>query len=344
MTAVDYRPLALPANYSPETGAPYFGDARYPTYTPEVRPLEQVRVTHGGLVLKGMRLLQASAPIPLNKSKAYFTRLAWYNLLRYRSVAVPSDRPLGVIHTPWTVGNYYHWLLESLPRLLALQHSGSPFRLLLPDYAWQRLSQDTLAAFGIHQKDICFTPGKAHTRVQQLLLPTTVPQLFTLYSTVPQALQVLVDYALQQPAPAVQALGPRIYISRGKAGFRLLSNEAAVWDLLQAHGYQQVYMEDYSLYEQIHLMQRTTHLVASHGSGLVNLAFLRQGSHVLEIFRGKDVHNDIHNRSYWVLANVCGIHYHYQACPAVVPQQHYHVSDFTADLALLEANLAGMED
>ncbi|MBX3102997.1 MAG: glycosyltransferase family 61 protein [Bacteroidetes bacterium] len=340
---VVYEPLALPANYTAETGVTYYGDARYPTYAIELKQLSDVRVTHGGLIMQGWQLLPQSAPIPLNKSAGYFKRLAIYNRLRYPAFRPQHQEPLGIIHTPWTIGNYYHWLLESLPRLLALQQSGLPFRLLLPRYAWQRLTQDTLAAFGIQEADIVFSPGKAVSYVHEVLLPATVPQLFTLYKEVPDAIARLVAYACAQPAPRVQGLGPRIYISRGKAGFRLLSNEAAVWELLQAHGYQKVYMEDYSLYEQIHLMQNTRQLVASHGSGLVNLAFLPQGSHVLEMFRQKDASNTIHNRSYWVLANVCGIHYHYQACPADRPQEHYHVSDFAADLDVLEANLKRME-
>ena len=76
----------------------------------------------------------------------------------------------------------------------------------------------------------------------------------------------------------------KIYISRREKNFRKIINEKSLIHALERKGYKTLYFEDYSVKDQIKIMQESNKVIAIHGAGLVNINFCRKGTKILELF------------------------------------------------------------
>jgi capsular polysaccharide biosynthesis protein len=119
------------------------------------------------------------------------------------------------------------------------------------------------------------------------------------------------------PQPDQQA----IYISRADAAQRFIENEAELFPILDhaADGIvvKVVQLEGRSLADQIQLFQACRLLVGLHGAGLTNMLWMPTGSHVIEIRR----RGDDHNNCYFAMACALGHRYSYVQADDVLPGQ-----------------------
>ena len=75
----------------------------------------------------------------------------------------------------------------------------------------------------------------------------------------------------------------RIYISREAASSRKVSNYPDVLDVLSRHQVTPFVLEGMPLATQVDLFSKADLVVAEHGAGLANIAFMRPGSFVVEL-------------------------------------------------------------
>jgi hypothetical protein len=94
-----------------------------------------------------------------------------------------------------------------------------------------------------------------------------------------------IDYLRRTLAPDLAgAARLRIYVSRGDATSRRVTNEAELCQLLTAHGFTSLLASQMSYAEQAAAFAAASHIVGAHGAGLTNLVLCRPGTHVLEFF------------------------------------------------------------
>jgi hypothetical protein len=75
----------------------------------------------------------------------------------------------------------------------------------------------------------------------------------------------------------------RVYLSRGDAGVRRLTNEEDVIALLTKYGFETLAIGSMPISEQVAVFADTTHLVSAHGAGLSNMIFMPENSVVTEL-------------------------------------------------------------
>jgi hypothetical protein len=93
----------------------------------------------------------------------------------------------------------------------------------------------------------------------------------------PEAIEWLNRLSRAIPGGAEPGRGTRkLYISRSDAGQRVVANEAALFQVLEARGFELVRLADLSVAAQLALMRSAATVVAGHGRGLTWLA-LHQG-------------------------------------------------------------------
>lgn len=73
--------------------------------------------------------------------------------------------------------------------------------------------------------------------------------------------------------PARHTKTERIYISRSRARWRRVTNEAAVCALIAPYGFRVVHLEDLSFREQVELFHRAEIVMGPHGAGLNTILF-----------------------------------------------------------------------
>jgi hypothetical protein len=197
--------------------------------------------------------------------------------------------------------NYFHWLLDVLPRIAVMEQSGLQYyRLLVPAEMrpWQK---DSLDALGYKEdRRVGFDGGR--WRVESLLVPSLMG--FSGMSR-PWAVNWLRERLQCKPD---KKAGARIYISRAHAGFRRVQNDEAVRGLLEKNGFQTVYTEDLTFSEQRRLFSNAAWVVSMHGAGLTNILFAPTACRVLEFMSPAD---DQVNTCYYALSAACGHSYQY---------------------------------
>ena len=203
-----------------------------------------------------------------------------------------SDNPTNPLHmshlprprqTPHTVAvlttgpnhNYYHWLLEAIPRLDLYERSGLPIdRYYAPIHS--RFQRETLALLGIPREQI--VPATRHTHL--------APARLVVSSFHGSLSRVKTDFLFRRLTAHVglwAGPSPRIFISRGSRGVRSIVNEREVLRVLRPLGFVRLRLEGMPLAKQIAVFSRAECVVGPHGAGLTNLTFCRPGTKVVEI-------------------------------------------------------------
>ena len=181
--------------------------------------------------------------------------------------------------------NYFHWMVDILPRLELLRRSGVSWQAI--DWIWinsvqHPFQQETLEALGIPASKLL--SSDRHPYIQaELVVPSFAGHLGWLE---PWALRFLRDTFLplgEQVRPIQDRPFDRIYISRANANHRRVLNEAEVIEQLQPLRFVPVRLETLSFAEQVALFAQAKVIVAPHGGGLTNLLFCQPGTVVVEL-------------------------------------------------------------
>jgi capsular polysaccharide biosynthesis protein len=250
--------------------------------------------------------------------------------LRFAKKRLPAGQPYVRVHTSYR--GYYHWLLESVPKLLEAQRTIPNFTLLLPASYTDAFYADTLRLLRLTAVER-LQPQTMY-RVPELALPL-LPEPQGNYSA--QTMREVKAVFLAAAGVGQEALTPptRLYISRRKAPRRKVLNEAEVEQLLGRYGFQCVCFEDFTFEDQLRLCASANVLVSMHGAGLSNMIFMPEQATVVE-FRKFD---DGHNYFFTGLGETLGYQYHLLYCPAADEQQSVQDADLYVDIAALDAVL-----
>ncbi|RPH97184.1 MAG: glycosyltransferase family 61 protein [Lysobacterales bacterium] len=182
----------------------------------------------------------------------------------------------------WAGLNYFHWLIDGLPRLAALHKiaASRPMTLLVPETmpsAWE----DALAC--------CLPEGMATQRASGWVQPERFILVSPRHiSPAPWLTAEERKYLRQRVFDSLQ-LDPdaqptrRLYISRSGAAIRRVANEAAVQQTLASFGFETVQPERLSFAQQARLFHEARCIVGAHGAGFANLLFAGR-ARVLELF------------------------------------------------------------
>ena len=199
-------------------------------------------------------------------------------LLHRRRFRIPQHRRgtallLGAANSD----NYYHWLLESLPRWKILQDAGyTDYDYVLLHSKPYRFQDETLDRLNV--------PGEKRLRCNKNFMHQfdrlVVPAMpFPLWQVTPWACEWVRALFPQRGG------GPeRIYLSRRDAARRRLVNEAEMEARLEKMGFVCVQPEKMSVAKQATLFSAAKWVVAPHGAGLANLVFAPSGARVVELF------------------------------------------------------------
>jgi capsular polysaccharide biosynthesis protein len=207
---------------------------------------------------------------------------------------------------------YYHFLVETLPRIIALQAAGAltPETKLL---TWgQPYEMSWLALLGVTPDQVvAFDPEKIYC-ANQLLVPTPVPRITPAREVLVATRQAL---GIQTLPKAQREL--IVYVSREGEPTRRVANEAAMLDAIKQTFPLQplvVFRGGMTPLEAIDLFQRASVVVGPHGAGLSHLIFSAPGTSVVEFIFLADP-----PLMFWHAASALG--QEYWALP--VPQSYY---------------------
>lgn len=217
-------------------------------------------------------------PLPMGRFNPLYWRYMWQGDLRNRHQLPSASRISGsavVLNNPWC-HNFYHWLLEVVPRIMLMRWVG-----IQPDWyvvdcqgGYQRRALELL---GIAPQN-CIQPHYGLHLKADLLVRPGVPGVgdwSDMAKTIVQGLPATAGSSIPSP--------PRIYISRKAASHRKLANENELRKFLANRGFATYSFENIDFAQQVRLIGSAEVIVAVHGAALANLIFAKPGTSVLEI-------------------------------------------------------------
>ena len=272
-------------------------ERRYPSYGPTANQV--VRYQHSSIVGRHSSILgpentlvadvgyyhpspKSMRPLPMGRFNPLYWRYMWQGDLRNRQQLPKATRIEGtaaVLNNPWC-HNYYHWLLEVVPRIMLLRRAGVEPDWFVLEFQ-SRYQKRVLELLGI-PLDKCIQPHYGqHLKADSFVRPSHpgVSAWKEMASTIKNCLA-------ENDAPGESCEGKRgrrIYISRKAAAHRKLANEAELDRDLAACGFESHSFESIDFSQQVRLMRDAEVIVAVHGAALANLIFARPGTPVIEI-------------------------------------------------------------
>jgi len=204
------------------------------------------------------------------------------------------DGSLAVISSPGQQ-NYYHWMLQVLPRLKILAESKIHYDkiYLFADnfkYQWQKDSLNGVMNYlNIPQDKLLFT-NKSNSVIEakKLIVPSVawLPSKNNFWHIWHYNLLIWYKKFFQDVFVKKMNTPKRIFISRSKAGYRRISNESDLFESLSKLGFISVRLEDMSIFEQATLFNNADIIVGPHGAGWTNLIFCKPNTKIIEIDHG----------------------------------------------------------
>lgn len=224
----------------------------------------------------------------------------------FSTIRLPRPQKLegrtAVCVTPEAPGNYYHWLIDLLPRVALVRNSGAKFDRLLLNGARAAYEQASLGLLGLSSDEILYV-GAA----DRFSLPSAIIPSMGHWSQVIAPWKIRILRQVRESLARVDRNPlPRIYISRQRAAVRRVCNEAELRPLLEQRGFKFIELESIPWVQQLVLFFNAEIIVAPHGAALANIAFCRPNALLVEIGTRAGF-----REFYWRLATSASLRYQF---------------------------------
>ncbi|WP_207476498.1 glycosyltransferase 61 family protein [Arenibaculum pallidiluteum] len=187
--------------------------------------------------------------------------------------------------------NYYHWIIDDLPRLAAVESwDGAAGRPVLVNAGMAPFQIRMLELAGLDPERLKTPMSGCLTRYAELGVavlpdrprrPDGAPDWMAPHVTRP-----VLAWLRERFAPVMKPrrdLPGRIMILRGDASMRRCENEDEILDMARGRGFEPVRLETLSFDDQAALFAGAETVLAVHGAGCTNMAFSPPGATLIEL-------------------------------------------------------------
>ncbi|MHA1539825.1 MAG: glycosyltransferase family 61 protein [Alphaproteobacteria bacterium] len=182
----------------------------------------------------------------------------------------------------------YAHIFEAVSRLLiAKEHGLLEGAKLLVSHSVAPYLADMLTLFNVKVQSVIMEKGVEYLPEETTLISPLfhIPSMDPLFSTLFWK-HLSPDFQPQKPATK------KLFISREKAGKRIILNQKEVEECALKAGYEKVFLEDLSFLAQAQLMMQAKWILAQHGGGLANICFARPETNIIELMGLHHFHKD----------------------------------------------------
>ena len=241
-------------------------------------------------------------------SDRVYTRLGANRWINYYSIDRLNLIRCGISMVHPYHWNYFHFIIEVLPKFLILEKTVIPRSVpLIFDSCVQNIPQllELIEIFNVENREVLFINRLEWRRVDKLYLISPV-QRFPLNLIDPRKEQLdtfayngesikwlrkrIFDFLGVTDNDNRDITRHKIFLSR-KNGTRRPYNEADVWEVLKEFGYISVNTASMSIREQADLFSKADYIVSASGAALTNMIFCRPGTKILVLYSLRNCSN-----------------------------------------------------
>ncbi len=265
-------------------------------------PPAYVSVIEDAVIFGGSTLVLAGGEVALDDElvdfnggefgkKSAFVKLLPGNSVRLDYGKEPSlHLKEGVLLSCGHDANYFHWLVECLPKLLLIDdlklYKDAP--LLIPEGLHKNLAA-ALDRLNVNKRPLIYIEPDSPCQVERLIFPSALSRIVDRYQGRPvfdvdivlsRKWITKVSELLKKDAQSDPEPWRKLFLTRRK-GLRALGNLEEIEQLVSAHGFEIVDLNGMSLDAQIELFSQASLIVAPTGAALTNMLFCKPGTKVI---------------------------------------------------------------
>lgn len=239
--------------------------------------------------------------------------------------------------------NYFHWLIECLPRLLLVNQMPELKNIpLLVDENIASQQLEALHLLNEGNRELIMLGHKSACSVEKLFYPSQLSIIHdnmknpvrynedVFYS--PIAVNFIRDFFLQKLKISQTSGFRKLYVSRSNAEYRKLINADEIEELMLFYDFQVVFPEKLTFSSQVKLFSQAKIVVGQSGAGMANLLFVPKDCQALIFFNdSKQTNLQIFN----ALCDQIGIDTKFLIGKSASNYKDPMHSDFTIDIDLL---------
>ncbi len=234
-----------------------------------------------------------------------------------------------------TFDNYYHWLVEIIPRIPLMKAALAFGMQLVGPPLKQEFQRQSLRFHGLDPASILEI--RRPWRFPRCVVSTPFAAGNTWLSS-----EIARFFRAGGAGGAAGASGVgsrRIYITRRAARNRRVLNEAELLPMLLARGFEVVALEAMDFAEQVRLFADAACIIGPHGAGLANMVHAPAGARVVELLHDSF---EAGATSYYALSQLFGLRYSLVVGPARPGGEAGANADFVIPPALLGSAMADL--
>jgi len=233
----------------------------------------------------------------------------------------------GVLIDSRTATNYFHWMIENMPRLMLVmanaKNDGIPF--IVPDYLPKTIYEMLDIAFA----DCKFIRRRASETllVEDLIIPpmlTYIPDQtefsWSAIAHLPKAeLIALRERILAAPTFEPGKFPAKIFLERSGHLGRSVINHAELKKIAESEGFHAIDPGALSFRDQVSLFRGASAIIGASGAAMANLIFCKQGCRVMSLVSDRNIGFPLYSR----LADIFGLDFVHLSGPSVKPRFYY---------------------
>tara|TARA_R110000787_G_scaffold46612_8_gene113023 strand:+ start:13645 stop:14781 length:1137 start_codon:yes stop_codon:yes gene_type:complete len=228
---------------------------------------------------QGVLIETYCSPSALNNPKYEIPR----RLLPFIPTPSSKTHEKGFILFPSWYHNYYHWMIDILPRIIYLKYLDDK---TIPICVGDTISRNAYEALAIALGDESRIQVLSGTHLfKSAVIPTNISESFDVSKPVITFLRETFSSKSALKNINQNSLPKKIYISRRDANIRRITNEDEVIEFLKKRGFSILKLSNISVLEQATLFKNAEVIVSHHGAALTNLVFCSKNARVVEIFQ-----------------------------------------------------------
>jgi hypothetical protein len=193
-------------------------------------------------------------------------------------------------------GNYFHWMIDHLPTLMAVFKAERMYEVDIPVILHNSPSQFIIDSLNFLEQKYIVNDSN-HYVVENLIVPTWPREDGFVRPSSAESLRTFNPFDNR-------TVNRPIHISRRNATSRRLTNEEEVTELLESYRAETLVTEKMPWKAQQMAMSSTNYVIGPHGAGLINALMCERGTRVIEL-----VSPTYTNPCCWLAATAAGIQY-----------------------------------
>lgn len=214
------------------------------------------------------------------------------NILKFgitKFIKKKSFKVISIVSGRDAKNNYYHWLIDVLPKILILEDEIKKNKIkniLVPNYE-KRYQIESLRCF-FKKNDTNFINLSQNKFLQfdNVIFCTNNSNFeFYNYDLLKKFKNKILKYIKLKKIKAKYDY-KKIYIDRfdaNKKKNRFLANEKKLKNKLKKEGFKFITLSNYSFFEQVLIFNNAKLIVGLHGAGLANILFVKKSTKIIEL-------------------------------------------------------------